>query len=199
MHVRSRKRLLDVLTAIRLGKPVAQCGQALAPNAERSLRLRMRLAQLYPGELLEGSLRIAERCDFSLQSLKYEYPAELVPEEHSPASWLKKLTEDGLRRRFPGGVEPKVREMAEHELALIHELGYEPLFLTVEDLVRYARSRDILCQGRGSAANSAVCYALGITEVDPARMSMPFERFVSREPNEPPDIDVDFEHQRREE
>jgi len=199
MHVRSRKRLHDVLTAIRLGKPVAQCGQALAPNAERSLRLRMRLAQLYPGELLEGSLRIAERCDFSLQSLKYEYPAELVPEEHSPASWLKKLTEDGLRRRFPGGVEAKVREMAERELALIHELGYEPFFLTVEDLVSYARSQNILCQGRGSAANSVVCFALGITEVDPARMSMLFERFVSRERNEPPDIDVDFEHQRREE
>ena len=199
MHLRSRKRLHDVLTAIRLGKPVAQCGQALQPNAERSLRLRMRLAQLYPGELLEETLRIAERCRFSLDELRYEYPAELVPPEHSPASWLKKLTEDGLRRRFPGGVELKVREMVEHELALIAELGYEPFFLTVEDLVRYARSKDILCQGRGSAANSVVCYALGITEVDPARMNVLFERFVSRERNEPPDIDVDFEHQRREE
>ncbi|HEY3076882.1 MAG TPA: error-prone DNA polymerase, partial [Burkholderiales bacterium] len=199
MHLRSRKRLHDVLTAIRLGKPVAQCGQALEPNAERSLRLRMRLAQLYPGELLEETLRIAERCDFSLDELRYEYPAELVPPEHSPASWLAKLTEDGLRRRFPGGVEPKVREMVQHELALIAELGYEPFFLTVEDLVRYARSKDILCQGRGSAANSVVCYALGITEVDPARMNVLFERFVSRERNEPPDIDVDFEHQRREE
>jgi error-prone DNA polymerase len=199
LHLRSRKRLHDVLTAIRLGKPVAQCGQALHPNAERSLRLRMRLAQLYPAELLAETLDIAERCDFSLQSLKYEYPAELVPAEHTPASWLAKLTEDGLRRRFPGGVEPKVREMVRHELALIAELGYEPFFLTVEDLVRYARSKDILCQGRGSAANSVVCYALGITEVDPARMSMLFERFVSRERNEPPDIDVDFEHQRREE
>ena len=199
MHVRSRKRLHDVLTAIRLARPVAQCGQALEPNAERSLRLRMRLAQLYPPELLAETVNIAERCDFSLQSLKYEYPAELVPGEHSPASWLAKLTEDGLRRRFPGGVEPKVRALAEHELALINELGYEPFFLTVEDLVRYARSQDILCQGRGSAANSVVCYALGITEVDPARMSMLFERFVSRERNKPPDIDVDFEHQRREE
>src|SRR5207248_4266236 len=143
MHVRSRKPLHDVLSAIRLGKPVAQCGQALHPNAERSLRLRMRLAQLYPGELLAESLRIAERCDFSLQALKYEYPAELVPSGHSPASWLAKLTEDGLRRRFPGGVEPKVREMAGHELALISELGYEPFFLTVEDLVSYARSQGI--------------------------------------------------------
>jgi error-prone DNA polymerase len=199
MHLRSRKRLHDVLTAIRLGKPVAQCGQALHPNAERSLRLRMRLAQLYPGELLEESVRIAERCHFSLDELRYEYPAELAPQGHTPASWLRQLTEEGLRRRFPAGVEPRVREMVEHELALIAELGYEPFFLTVEDLVRYARSKNILCQGRGSAANSVVCYALGITEVDPARMNVLFERFVSRERNEPPDIDVDFEHQRREE
>src|SRR5260221_3160811 len=199
MHVRSRKRLLDVLTAIRFGKPVAQCGQALAPNAERSLRLRMRLAEFYRVELLEESRRIAERSDLPLQSLNYEYRAERVPPGHSPASWRANLTEEGLRRRFPGGVEAKVREMAERELALIHELGYEPFFLTVEDLVSYARSKDILCQGRGSAANSVVCYALGITEIDPARMNGLFERFVSRERNEPPDIDVDFEHQRREE
>ena len=199
MHLRSRKRLHDVLTAIRLGKPVAQCGQALEPNAERSLRLRMRLAQLYPAELLEETVAIAERCHFSLDELRYEYPAEIVPPGHTPASWLRQLTEDGLRRRFPAGVEPKVREMVEHELQLIAELAYEPFFLTVEDLVRYARSQNILCQGRGSAANSVVCYALGITEVDPARMNVLFERFVSRERNEPPDIDVDFEHQRREE
>jgi error-prone DNA polymerase len=198
MHVRSRKRLHDVLTAIRVGKPLAQCGQALLPNAEKSLRLRMRLAQLYPGELLKETLTIAERCHFSLDELRYEYPAELVPPGHTPRSWLAKLTADGLARRFPGGVPPKVRALADHELALVAELGYEPFFLTVEDLVRYARSRDILCQGRGSAANSVVCHALGITEVDPARMSMLFERFVSRERNEPPDIDVDFEHQRRE-
>ncbi|HTM61559.1 MAG TPA: error-prone DNA polymerase [Burkholderiales bacterium] len=199
MHVRSRKRLHDVVTAIRLGKPVAQCGQALEPNAERSLRLRVRLAQLYPRELLAETATIAERCHFSLDELRYEYPAEIVPEGHTPASWLRQLTEEGLRRRFPEGVAPKVREMVEHELALIAELGYEPFFLTVEDLVRYARSENILCQGRGSAANSVVCYALGITEVDPARMNVLFERFVSRERNEPPDIDVDFEHQRREE
>ena len=199
MHVRSRKPLHDVLTAIRLGKTVAQCGQALEPNAERSLRLRVRLAQLYPHELLAETMAIAERCRFSLDELRYEYPAEIVPEGHTPATWLRQLTEEGLRRRFPGGVEPKVREMVEHELALIAELGYEPFFLTVEDLVRYARSEKILCQGRGSAANSVVCYALGITEVDPARMNVLFERFVSRERNEPPDIDVDFEHQRREE
>jgi error-prone DNA polymerase len=199
MHVRSRRRLQDVLTAVRLGKPVAQCGQALFPNAERHLRPRVRLAQLYPPELLAETAAIAERCDFSLDCLKYEYPAELVPPGHSPASWLRQLVDDGLRWRFPAGVPAKVAGLAGHELALIAELGYEPFFLTVHDVVRYARGQGILCQGRGSAANSVVCYALGITEVDPARMSMLFERFVSRERNEPPDIDVDFEHERREE
>jgi error-prone DNA polymerase len=199
MHVRSRRRLQDVLTAIRLGKPVAQCGQALFPNAERSLRLRVRLAQLYPPELLAESVAIAERCRFSLDSLKYEYPAELVPPGHTPASWLRKLTEDGLRWRFPAGVPAKVASLVEHELRLIAELAYEPFFLTVHDVVRFARGQGILCQGRGSAANSVVCYALRITEVDPERMNTLFERFVSRERNEPPDIDVDFEHERREE
>jgi error-prone DNA polymerase len=173
--------------------------RALFPNAERHLRLRMRLAQLYPPELLAETVAIAERCRFSLGSLKYEYPSELVPAGHTPASWLRHLTEEGLRWRFPAGVPPKVVELVEHELRLVGELGYEPFFLTVHDVVSFARGKGILCQGRGSAANSVVCYALGITEVDPARMSMLFERFVSRERNEPPDIDVDFEHQRREE
>jgi error-prone DNA polymerase len=199
MHVRSRRRLQDVLTAVRLGKPVAQCGQALFPNAERHLRLRMRLAQLYPPELLAETVHIAERCHFSLDELRYEYPAELVPEGHTPSSWLRQLTVQGLRWRFPAGVPAKVAELVEHELALIAELDYEPFFLTVHDVVRFARDAGILCQGRGSAANSVVCYALGITEVDPARMNTLFERFISRERNEPPDIDVDFEHQRREE
>ena len=199
MHVRSRRRLQDVLTAVRLGRPVAQCSQALYPNAERHLRLRMRLAQLYPAELLTQTVAIAERCDFSLDCLKYEYPDELVPAGHTPASWLRHLTQEGLKGRFPQGVPAKVAELVEHELHLIAELGYEPFFLTVHDVVRFARGESILCQGRGSAANSVVCFALGITEVDPARMSMLFERFVSRERNEPPDIDVDFEHQRREE
>ena len=199
MHVRSRRRLQDVLTAVRLGRPVRECGHALFPNAERSLRLRMRLAQAYPPELLAETLRVAERCDFSLDELRYEYPEELVPAAETPASWLRQLAEDGLRWRFPGGVPDRVRSLVEHELALIADLAYEPFFLTVHDAVRFARSKGILCQGRGSAANSAVCYALGITEVDPTRMSMLFERFISRERNEPPDIDVDFEHQRREE
>jgi len=199
MHLRSRKRLQDVLTAIRLGRPVAQCGQALQPNAERSLRLRMRLARLYPPDLLAESVQISARCRFSLDELRYEYPQELVPPGETPASWLRKLAQEGLRWRFHEAIPRQVQALAEHELELIAELGYEPFFLTVHDVVRFAREQGILCQGRGSAANSVVCYALGITEVDPARMSMLFERFVSKERNEPPDIDVDFEHQRREE
>ena len=199
MHLRSRRRLQDVLTAVRLGKPVAQCGQSLFPNAERHLRLRVRLAQLYPPELLAQTIAVAERCRFSLDELRYEYPAELVPQGETPASWLRKLAQEGLRWRFPHGIPEKIRQLADHELSLVAELGYEPFFLTVHDVVRFARQSGILCQGRGSAANSAVCYALGITEVDPGRLQTLFERFVSKERNEPPDIDVDFEHQRREE
>ena len=199
MHLRSRRPLQDVLTAIRLNKPVAQCGHELHPNAERHLRLRTRLGQLYPPELLAATVEVAASCRFSLDSLRYEYPQELVPEGSTATHHLRLLTEQGLRRRFPLGTPEKVRGQIEHELALIAELAYEAYFLTVEDIVAYARRNKILCQGRGSAANSAVCYALGITEVDPARMAMLFERFISMERNEPPDIDVDFEHERREE
>jgi len=199
MHVRSRRRLQDLLTAVRLGKPVRECGHALFPSGEHHLRLRMRLAQLYPPELLAATLCVAEACAFSLDELRYEYPEELVPAGETPATWLRKLTEEGLAWRFPAGPPDHVRKLVAHELALINDLAYEAYFLTVHDIVRFARARGILCQGRGSAANSAVCYALGVTEVDPARMSMLFERFISRERNEPPDIDVDFEHQRREE
>ena len=156
-------------------------------------------ADIYPEELLRESIHVAEQCNFSLNTIQYEYPEELVPHGETPTSWLRRLTEQGMRRRWPGGAPDKVREMVNHELDLIAELGYEPFFLTVHDLVQFARSRGILCQGRGSAANSAVCYCLGVTEVDPARMAMLFERFVSKERNEPPDIDVDFEHERREE
>ncbi|OGA52660.1 MAG: error-prone DNA polymerase, partial [Betaproteobacteria bacterium RIFCSPLOWO2_12_FULL_63_13] len=198
MHVRSRKALQDTLTAIRLGVPVHAAGPALYPNAERHLRLRMRLAQIYPPELLAETLSIAERCSFSPDSLRYEYPDEIVPAGLTPARYLRELTEQGLARRFPSGAPDHVCRLLEHELALIAELGYEHYFLTVYDIVRFARAQGILCQGRGSAANSAVCYCLGITEVDPARMNVLFERFISRERNEPPDIDVDFEHQRRE-
>ena len=199
MHLRSRRRLQDLLTAIRAGKPVAECGRMLYSNAERHLRPRMRLAQIYPDALLAETLTLAERCHFSLDELRYEYPEELTPAGETPKSWLRRLVEQGLAWRFSRDVPERVSRLVAHELELIAELRYEAFFLTVHDLVRFARSRGILCQGRGSAANSAVCYALGITEVDPDRMSMLFERFVSKERDEPPDIDVDFEHQRREE
>jgi error-prone DNA polymerase len=199
MHVRSRRKLQDVLTAVRLGRPLGQCGHALHPNGERHLRLRMRLAQIYPAPLLAETVAVAERCNFWLEDLRYEYPEEVVPAGETPATWLRKLTEDGLRRRFPAGVPEKVRALAERELALIAALRYEPFFLTVHDVVEFARRQEILCQGRGSSANSIVCYALGITAVGPERLEMLFERFVSKERDEPPDIDVDFEHERREE
>jgi error-prone DNA polymerase len=199
MHLRQRQPLQDVLTAIRLGVPVAEAGSALYPNAERHLRPLGRLAHVYPPALLLETLQVAARCRFSLDEIRYQYPAELVPAGETAGSHLRWLTYAGAGRRYPQGVSARVQQLLEHELRLIAELGYESFFLTIEDIVRFARSRGILCQGRGSAANSAVCYCLGITEVDPDRMQMLFERFISRERNEPPDIDVDFEHQRREE
>ncbi|AOY90757.1 error-prone DNA polymerase [Cupriavidus sp. USMAA2-4] len=199
MHVRSRKPLLDVLGAIRLGRPIAQCGYDLTPNAEQHLRSRLRLANLYPHRLLTESVHIANLCNFSLDELRYEYPEELVPDGRSPTDYLRDEAYVGAHRRFPQGIPLAVQQQLEHELALIADLQYEPYFLTVYDCVKFARSQGILCQGRGSAANSAVCYCLGITEVDPARGNLLFERFISKERGEPPDIDVDFEHQRREE
>ncbi|MCC6212271.1 MAG: error-prone DNA polymerase, partial [Burkholderiales bacterium] len=199
MHLRSRRRLQDALTAIRLGMPVARCGRNLFPNGERHLRLRARLARIYPFDLMAESVKIAGRCASFLDELRYEYPEELVPPGETPSSHLRRLAGAGAAARFPGGVPASVAAMLEHELALVADLGYEAFFLTVHDVVRFARSRGILCQGRGSAANSAICYCLGITEVDPQNGHALFERFVSRERNEPPDIDVDFEHERREE
>jgi len=199
MHVRSRKPLQDALTATRLGRPVSQCGSELAANAEQHLRSRLRLGRLYEPAWLEQTLVLAGRCSFSLDELQYEYPQELVPPGETPASHLRKLTEAGLPRRYPHGVPPPVRAQIEVELALIATLNYERYFLTVADIVHWARDQGILCQGRGSAANSAVCYSLGVTEVDPGRATLLFERFISVERNEPPDIDIDFEHQRREE
>ncbi|NHQ94032.1 error-prone DNA polymerase [Janthinobacterium lividum] len=199
MHVRSRKPLLDTLCAIRVGKPVGECGYALAQNAEQHLRARLRLANVYPPQALAETLRIAKLCKFSLDSLRYDYPDELVPGGHTPATYLREETYAGARLRFPLGIPANVQEQIEQELELIAELSYEAYFLTVYDIVRFARSQNILCQGRGSAANSAVCYCLHITEVDPARGNSLVGRFMSRERNEPPDIDVDFEHQRREE
>ena len=199
MHTRARRIVQDTLTAIRHGVTVDNAGFALYPNGERHLRSLEVLNHVYPRALLEETLHIAGSIDFSLDELCYEYPDEVVPEGETPASYLRRLTEQGMSQRWPDGVPRKVIDLVEHELALIADLGYEPYFLTVYDIVAYARSQEILCQGRGSAANSAVCYCLGITEVDPGRMAMLVERFISKERNEPPDIDVDFEHERREE
>jgi DNA polymerase III alpha subunit len=200
MHVRARRRLQDAVTAIRHNVPIWEAGMKLYPNGERYLRERERLAKLYPRELLEETVAIAGRCTFSLEELRYEYPHELVPPGETPTSHLRKLTEAGARWRWPQGVPESERKAIEHELALIADLRYEPYFLTVHDIVAFARSKQILCQGRGSAANSRVCYCLGVTSVDPLRgASLLFERFISRERNEPPDIDIDFEHERREE
>ncbi|MGH8194736.1 MAG: error-prone DNA polymerase [Woeseiaceae bacterium] len=199
MHCRGRRALQDTLTAVREGVTLDRAGLKLYPNGERYLRPRDVLATIYPDDLLEQTVRIAETIDFSLDELRYAYPDELVPAGETPASYLRRLSEEGMRWRWPLGVPDKVTALIEHELTLIRSLDYESYFLTVYDIVAYARSQGILCQGRGSAANSAVCFCLGITEVDPSRMATLVERFISRERNEPPDIDVDFEHERREE
>jgi len=200
-HVPDRKPLHDVLTAIRLRTSVAQVGEALQTNAQRHLRPLETLQAIYadmPGAL-ERTLEIAGQCTFSLAQLRYEYPEELAPTGSTATQYLRHLTWQGAEQRYPHGVPEKVRRLLEHELGLIEELRYEPYFLTVWDIVRFARTRDILCQGRGSAANSAVCYCLGVTAVDPERVDVLFERFISRDRDEAPDIDVDFEHERREE
>jgi len=205
-HVRARQRLQDVMVAIRERTTVAAAGRHRFPNAEHTLRgaqeqraIFRRILGVRGEEAVERTVEVAARCAFSLGELRYEYPDEIVPEGETPASWLRKITEVGARERYPRGVPKKVKLQIEHELALLADLRYEPYFLTVYDAVAFARSRGILCQGRGSAANSAVCYCIGITSVDPARSELLFERFVSKERNEPPDIDVDFEHERREE
>lgn len=199
MHVRSRKPLQDTLTAIGLVTPLSACGHALEANAERHMRTRVRLGKLYPRDTLEETLRIAALCRFSLDELQYEYPEELVPSGESPSSYLRKLVMAGAMERWPKGMDLKRINQIEKELQLIADLKYEKYFLTVQDIVSFARSRNILCQGRGSAANSIVCYCLHVTEIDPVNMNMLIERFISRARNEPPDIDIDFEHQRREE
>ena len=198
-HIRDRRPLHDVLTAIRLKTTVDKIGRKGFTNGERHLRPLSTLRKLYPPELLATSVEIARRCTFSLKDLRYEYPEELVPAGMTATGHLRALTEKGIRRRWPQGVSMEVRQQIEKELKLIKELRFEHYFLTVEEVVSFARGQGILCQGRGSAANSAVCYALGVTEVDPARMNLLLERFISKERHEPPDIDIDFEHQRREE
>jgi error-prone DNA polymerase len=200
-HVRRRRPLHDVLTAIRLGCTVAELGSRRFPNAERHLKPPAAMLELFreAPEAIERTVEIAARCTFSLDELRYDYPEELCPAGQTPHEHLSRLTWEGARQRYPEGIPSKVRELIEHELKLIAELRYEAYFLTVWDLVRFARRRGILCQGRGSAANSVVCFCLGITSVDPERIDVLFERFVSKERNEAPDIDVDFEHERREE
>jgi error-prone DNA polymerase len=200
-HCRERQPLQEVLTAVRHGCTVAELGERRFPNAERHLQTPQALAELFAGypEALQHGLEAAQRCQFSLAELKYEYPEELCPAGLTPLVHLTQLTWAGAVERYPLGVPDKVRCIIEHELCLIEELHYEGYFLTVWDIMRFARGRDILCQGRGSAANSAVCFCLGITAVDPDRIDVLFERFVSKERSEAPDIDVDFEHERREE
>ena len=199
MHARGRRALQDTMTAIRHHVPVAEAGHVLFANGERHLRGLPQLIDLYPAALLEETLHIARRCHFDLGQLRYQYPHELVPQGHDASSWLRHLSAEGARWRWPSGVTAEVQTLLDKELQLIIELGYESYFLTVHDIVRFAREQHILCQGRGSAANSVVCFALGITELDPRDTHMLFERFISKERNEPPDIDVDFEHERREE
>ena len=199
MHVRRRLMLQHTLTAIRHRLTLVEAGAELFRNGERHLRSREVLAGIYPPHLLAESVRIAARCTFSLGELRYQYPAELVPEGLTAIQWLRQLTDAGACWRWPEGTPDKVHRQIEYELELIEALHYEPYFLTVHDIVRFARGQGILCQGRGSAANSAVCFALGVTEVDPARMNLLVERFISKERDEPPDIDIDFEYERREE
>ncbi|HRP71375.1 MAG TPA: error-prone DNA polymerase [Luteimonas sp.] len=204
MDVRRRRALQDTMTAIRHGLPLAESGQHLFRNGERHLRTRRALGNIYGAveggsELLGNAVALSRRCTFGMRQVRYDYPAELVPAGHTPTTWLRVLTEAGMRERWPDEVPADVARQIDGELALIAELAYEAFFLTVHDIVRFAKSRDILCQGRGSSANSAVCYALGITVVNPAESRLLMARFLSKERNEPPDIDVDFEHERREE
>ena len=200
-HAAYRRPLQDVLTCIREHATIDEAGYRLFANAERHLKPPEEMARLftdYP-EAVARTAQIAESCTFNLDELRYEYPDEIGPDGCPPQEVLVRLTWEGASGRYPGGIPDKVRGLLERELGLIEELNYAPYFLTVHDIVRFARSRGILCQGRGSAANSAVCYCLGITAVDPDRIGLLFERFISAERGEPPDIDVDFEHERREE
>ncbi len=200
-HDPARRRLQDVLTCIRHTCTIGEAGFRLARNAERHLKSAGEMARLFAAypEAIANTIELASRCTFNLKELTYEYPDEIAPNGENPQARLERLTWEGLKRRYPGGTPAPVVQQIGHEFELIARLKYAPFFLTVEDIVRYARDNGILHQGRGSAANSAVCYALGITEVDPARSNLLFERFISDARDEPPDIDVDFEHERREE
>ncbi len=200
-HHPERRPLQDVLTAIREHVTVEEAGWRLAANAERHLKDGAEMARLFQGHeaAVARSVEAASLCDFSLDELSYEYPDEPVPPGRTPQQHLEALAWEGARRRYPGGIPAKITAALKHELGLIDELDYAPYFLTIHDIVQFAVGEGIYCQGRGSAANSAVCYCLGITAVDPVQIDLLFERFVSRERREPPDIDIDFEHERREE
>ncbi|WP_317932096.1 error-prone DNA polymerase [Halioxenophilus sp. WMMB6] len=199
MHHRCRQSLQDTLAATRLGSTVQQLGSQAQINAESHIKPLPEFYRRYPQALIDNAEDFAKLFSFSLDELRYQYPRELVPKGTTPIHYLRQLTEQGIRIRWPEGASQKVRAIIEHELALIEELNYEYYFLTVNDIVAFAKRNNILCQGRGSAANSVVCYCLGITEVSPDLINVLFERFISKERDEPPDIDVDFEHQRREE
>lgn len=199
MHETSRLALQHILTATRLGTNVSELGKSALANAEHCIRPPNKLAALYQPEWLLNSLIIANKCHFNLSELRYEYPSELIPKGNTPSLYLRELTLAGAKKRFPNGISAQIKELIEKELTLIAEMAYEHFFITIYDIVQYAKSQGILYQGRGSAANSVVCYCLEITAVDPSQINVLFERFISKERNEPPDIDVDFEHQRREE
>ncbi|MFM2640072.1 error-prone DNA polymerase [Vibrio chagasii] len=199
MHNANRLPLQHSLTAIKYQKPITEVGTHLLANAERCLRSINKLSHIFKTEWLEESDRIAELCDFDLDNLRYEYPSELIPQGETPMSYLRMLVEKGKQARFPQGVPSDIQQIIDKELGLIDELDYPFFFLTIHDIVMFAKSQGILYQGRGSAANSVVCYCLEITSVDPRQISVLFERFISKERDEPPDIDVDFEHERREE
>ena len=200
-HHRERRDLQDVLTAIRNGTTVRTAGRLLKPNAEYALKTDIAFRDLFADDprAVERTLEVAERCEFSLKDVRYRYPAERLPEGSTTSAWLEHLTFEGARWRYGGEVSDDMRRQLRKELDLIQDLDYGGYFLTMYEIVQYCRRNEILCQGRGSAANSAVCYCLGITAVDPVRMGLLFERFLSKDRAEPPDIDLDIMHQRREE
>jgi error-prone DNA polymerase len=199
MHDPNRQALQHCQHAIREGKLIKELGRDALSNQEACLRPLNKLANLYPTEWLDNSVLVSKLCTFDLSELAYQYPAEILPSKYTPSEYLRILVEQGIQERFPNGVSQSIRDIIEKELKLIHEQAYEYFFLTIYDVVQFAKSKHILYQGRGSAANSIVCYCLEITAVDPRQISVLFERFISKERNEPPDIDVDFEHERREE
>lgn len=199
MHSVERKPLLDVLCALRLKSTVQQLGTQLQSNAHAHLKPLDEIEALYPEHVIRQSVELARQCKFSLDELKYQYPEEVVPQGQSPSAYLRALVASGAQLRWPKGVPKRVQALIDKELALVQEMHYEYYFLTVYDIVRFAREQGILCQGRGSAANSVLCYCLHITEISPDLINVLFERFISKERDEPPDIDVDFEHSRREE